>query len=63
MSGTCKHCWGHIVSNDGANWVHTTPSGHVGKARCDPEKSGLPYGYNADPDGAACTPICLGAPR
>lgn len=63
MNGSCKHCGQNIVSNDGANWSHTTRSGHIGKQRCDPEQSGLPYGYNADPVGTDCTPICLGSPR
>jgi hypothetical protein len=54
----CKHCGQPI--GDGQYPVHR--AGHYrGKQRCDPDDSGLPYGYNADPVGAPCNAICLGS--
>ena len=61
MNEDCKHCGQPIVSDDGLFWSHSTFGGYAGKQRCDPEKSGLPYGYNADPVGAKCSLICAGA--
>lgn len=63
MTSTCKHCEQAIISDNGACWAHTTPSGHVGKMRCNPSDSGLPYGYNAETHGQECGTLCLGSPR
>ena len=58
MTATCKHC-GREISD--TPWpVHLT--GHYrGKHRCDPDDSGLMYGYEAAPEGTECTPPCVGA--
>lgn len=56
----CKHC-GQPISDDPYP-VHLRGL-YRGKSRCDPEDSGLPYGYNADPEGATCSSLCLGAHR
>ncbi len=43
-----------------SGYVHRLDSGHIGKSRCDPDESGLPYGYNAEPIGQPCGLPCLG---
>ena len=61
-TGVCKHCGGVIGSSvpDGRNgWVHVARP-HGGLGRCDPEESGMPYGYNAEPENTACSNPCLG---
>lgn len=55
----CKHCGREIKSEDGRWYVHSD-GGYRGKSRCNPEDSGLPYGYNAAPQGTACTSPCIG---
>ncbi len=52
----CKHCGRPIEGT-----LHLEGA-YRGKQRCDPADSALPYGYNADPDGAPCQYPCLGAP-
>jgi hypothetical protein len=54
----CKHCGQAITSNEYP--VHATGN-YAGKQRCDPDDSGLMYGYNADPEGAPCNAICNGS--
>lgn len=54
----CKHCG--LMITDGPNPVHAQGI-HLGKHRCSPGDSHLQYGYNADPEGAECSPGCLGA--
>ena len=54
---TCKHCGREI--SDSIPAVHLAGS-YAGKARCNPEDSGLMYGYNAEPTGAECAYPCLG---
>lgn len=55
----CKHCFRAVKGVDGS-YIHDEGL-YRGKARCDPQDSQLVYGYNADPVGAECSPICLGA--
>lgn len=52
---TCKHCGEPIICGERGYWTHTH-----GKSRCNPDVSGLIYGYNADPEGADCRMPCLG---
>ena len=54
----CKHC-GQPISGP-APALHLAGD-YRGKSRCCPGDSGLMYGYNAEPVGAACQPPCLGA--
>lgn len=54
----CKHCFRAVKGVDGS-YIHDEGL-YRGKARCDPQDSQLVYGYNADPVGAECSPICLG---
>lgn len=42
--------------------THILDNGHTGKSRCDPDESGLPYGYNAAPASEPCSPPCIGTP-
>lgn len=61
-TGVCKHCGGVIGSSvpDGRNgWVHLDRP-QRGLGRCNPEDSGLRYGYNAEPENTACLNPCLG---
>jgi hypothetical protein len=59
---SCKHCGRAIAAGDPkTGWVHALDSGHNGKSRCDPSESRLPYGYNAEPEGAPCQSPCIGA--
>lgn len=44
---TCKHCGVDIVLVD-KTYVHTK-NGYMAKIRCDPDKSGKPYGLEAEP--------------
>jgi hypothetical protein len=55
----CKHCGRALAA---AGNVHAEGN-YRGKHRCDPDDSGLPYGYDGDPLGDDCSPGCLGAPR
>lgn len=48
---TCKHC-GEAFKGE----LHT----RTGVGRCDPQQSGLPYGYNAEAIGTACAVPCIG---
>ncbi len=58
----CKHCGRQIAAgNERLGWVHALDSGYTGKSRCDPDESGLPYGYNAEPVGNPCQRPCLGS--
>lgn len=53
----CKHCNRQIslgVHIEGMN---------RGKQRCDPQDSGLIYGYNAEAIGDDCKNPCVGAPN
>ena len=54
---TCKHCGRQI--SDSVPAVHLA-GGHAGKMRCNPEDSGLMYGYNAEATGTECAYPCLG---
>lgn len=56
---TCKHC-GRRVEVTGEYGRHTDGDNR-GKGRCDPEDSGLPYGYNAETKDMECSPICRGS--
>lgn len=61
-TGICKHC-GRVIgstSPDGRNgWAHLDgPQRSLG--RCATDDSGLPYGYNAEPENTACGSPCLG---
>lgn len=63
---TCTHCGEQIasespVSNTAWQWVHLGPGGYNGKHRCDPDKSGLMYGYEAHPAEIECD-TCPNAP-
>ena len=59
--GPCKHCRRTVVGEAGAGYYsHQLDSGHTGKSRCDPDKSGLDYGYNAAPIGEPCQEPCSG---
>lgn len=55
----CKHCGRAIKTGDGYH-THLLDSGHTGKSRCDPDESGLMYGYNAAPVGEPCSSPCIG---
>lgn len=44
----CTHCGVNIASSDGKHYVHRR-NGYNSKIRCDPEKSGQPYGLEATP--------------
>ena len=46
---TCIHCKRSIRSEDGRYWSHAE-GGYRSKVRCDPDDSGLQYGYNAHPN-------------
>lgn len=59
--GNCKHCGRAIADGDERRgWVHDHGNGSV-LGRCNPEESGLPYGYNAEPVGQPCQNPCLGS--
>lgn len=59
----CLHCRRPMDSEDGRYWIHAEGV-YRGKARCDPDDSGLPYGYNAHPDIASGERVgCLGRGR
>lgn len=51
---TCKHCNRPMLGR-----LHTAGD-YCGKMRCDPDDSGRPYGYNAEPLGQPCGALCLG---
>ena len=56
----CKHC-GRNTENIGDHYhVHILDNGYQGKSRCDPDESGLDYGYNAAPIGEPCSEPCIG---
>lgn len=54
----CKHCAREISADTWA--VHLT-GGYRGKRRCDPDDSGMMYGYEAAPEGVECASPCIGA--
>lgn len=61
QTAVCKHCGraiGALVET--AGYVHLD-GGQRGLHRCNPNDTGLPYGYDADPVDAPCTLGCLGA--
>lgn len=59
--GPCKHCGRTVLGIAGAGYyTHQLDSGHSGKSRCDPDESGLSYGYNAAPRGEPCSEPCMG---
>lgn len=62
MSGErCKHCGRAIAGGDRKRgWVHDLGKGSV-LGRCNPDESGLPYGYNAEPVGEPCMYPCAGS--
>ena len=61
MSATpCKHCGRAIAPGGNRYHVHLLDSGYNGKSRCDPDESGLMYGYNAAPIGETCSSPCIG---
>lgn len=46
---TCRHCRELIRLADGSGvWGHVAGPGSI-LIRCDPDKSGKPYGLNAEP--------------
>lgn len=55
----CKHC-GRLISGKPNSWIHVDGR-QRGLHRCDGRDSGLPYGYDAEPEGEPCTPACLGS--
>lgn len=55
---TCKHCGKELTS---PHYQTHAEGNHRGKMRCDPDDSGLPYGYDAAPEGVPCDQICLGS--
>lgn len=57
----CKHCDVPVQVHDNGYVVHLGPGGYTAKVRCDPDLTGLVYGYNADPIGQPCNSMCLGA--
>lgn len=60
-NGPCKHCGRTIHDgNPTRGYVHRGNGGHTSKSRCDPDESGLPYGYNAEPIGQPCGNPCIG---
>lgn len=63
MDAICKHCGRTIVQPPGQShgWLHVSDEGYTGKGRCNPEESGLRYGYNGAPEGQPCEYPCLGA--
>ncbi len=59
--GPCKHCGRTVLGTAGAGYYsHQIDGGHSGKSRCDPDESGLDYGYNAAPIGEPCSEPCIG---
>lgn len=60
-TAVCKHCDRTIVTTrPAAGWVHADGvQNHLG--RCHSDDSGLPYGYNAEPEGEPCSAPCLGS--
>lgn len=66
MSGTtaakCKHCGRAIADGDERRgWVHALDHPGSVLGRCNPDESGLPYGYDAEPEGQPCRNPCLGS--
>ncbi len=60
----CKHCGRTIhTGSPDRGYVHRGDWGGASKSRCDPDESGLPYGYNAAPVGEPCQWPCIGAER
>lgn len=59
-TAVCKHCGRTIATTVPRNgWVHADGvNRHLG--RCYGEDRGLPYGYNAEPEGEPCSTPCLG---
>ena len=47
----CKHC-GKLLTEP--HYQTHAEGNYRGNMRCDPEDSGLPYGYNAAPEGVPC---------
>lgn len=60
MTAVCKHCGRAIVTTiTDAGWVHADGAQRR-LGRCHSDDSGLPYGYNAEPDNEPCSRACLG---
>lgn len=60
LTAVCKHCGRAITSPRAGNgWIHAD-GGQRGMNRCHGDDSGLPYGYDADPEGEPCHRGCLG---
>ena len=58
----CKHCGRAIADGDSRRgWIHRDDRGYNSLGRCNPDESGLPYGYNAEPEGVPCGSPCLGS--
>lgn len=63
VTSVCKHCGRAIATTWPPNgWVHAD-GGQRHLNRCHGDDSGLPYGYNADPEGEPCGLGCLGEVR
>lgn len=59
-TAVCKHCDRTIATTAPRNgWVHADGGNRL-LSRCNGEDSGLPYGYNAEPEGEPCGMPCLG---
>lgn len=54
----CKHCGRALTS---PHFATHAEGNYRGKMRCDPEDSGLSYGYNAAPIYVSCDIACLGS--
>jgi len=60
-TATCKHCGRTIAAARWwTGWVHVDGA-QSGMNRCHSDDSGLPYGYDAGPDGEPCGRGCLGS--
>jgi hypothetical protein len=63
IAAACKHCGRAIhAGSPERGYIHRS-DGYASKSRCDPDESGLPYGYNAEPVGQPCKSPCVGATR
>lgn len=60
LTAVCKHCGRAIATTrPEAGWSHVD-GGQRGMNRCHGDDSGLPYGYDAGPEGEPCGIGCLG---
>lgn len=48
VASACRHCGEPITQGDSGQWVHVIGPGSA-LYRCDPAKSGKPYGLEATP--------------